>query len=113
MIHRILSVTAAATLGAALLGAAAPTGAGPASWVGDLSPIASGDWNYERAAHLLERAGFGGTPEEVQALAAMSPQEAVLHLVRYQSVKEADLPPFVETGTVSCALRSQASAATG
>lgn len=24
-------------------------------------------WNYENAAHLLKRAGFGGTPEEIQA----------------------------------------------
>src|SRR5262245_58218778 len=36
----------------------------PASWTNDLSPIAADDWNYDRAAHLLERVGFGGTPEE-------------------------------------------------
>src|SRR5580658_8976156 len=76
----------------------AAAAAGPASWVGDLSPIAAFDWNYERAAYLLERAGFGGTPEEIQALANMTPQDAVRHLVRYQEVKDVDLPPFVETG---------------
>ena len=37
------------------------------SWQDDLSQIASTDWNYDRAAHLLERAGFGGTPEDIQA----------------------------------------------
>ena len=31
----------------------------PAEWTNDLSPIAAADWNYARAAHLLERAGFG------------------------------------------------------
>ena len=29
-------------------------------------PSAPQDWSYDRAAHLLERAGFGGTPEEIQ-----------------------------------------------
>jgi uncharacterized protein (DUF1800 family) len=96
--HRILSLAAAAVVSAALATAAEPPGAGPSSWVGDFSAIGAGDWNYQRAAHLLERAGFGGTPEEIQALAAMSPQEAVRHLVRYQSVKDVDLPRFVETG---------------
>ena len=42
---------------------------GPAAWQNDLSPIGPADWNYDFAAHLLERAGFGGTPEEIQALA--------------------------------------------
>ena len=42
-------------------------------WSGDLSPIAKEDWNAERAAHLLERAGFGGTPEEIARFAATPP----------------------------------------
>ncbi len=37
---------------------------GPASWKGDLTPIAAADWSYDRAEHLLGRAGFGGTPEK-------------------------------------------------
>lgn len=77
---------------------AATAGAGPSAWVGDLAPISAGDWNYDRAAYLLERAGFGGTPAEIQALADMTPQDAVRHLVRYQEVKDVDLPPFAETG---------------
>ena len=44
------------------------------TWVGDLSPISAADWNCDRAAHLLERAGFGGTPEDIEALAAMTPE---------------------------------------
>src|SRR5262245_3440778 len=68
--------------------------AGLDSWVGDLSPIGQGDWSYDRAAHLLERAGFGGTPDEIKTLADMTPQEAVRRLVYFQNVKEAPLPPF-------------------
>jgi uncharacterized protein (DUF1800 family) len=74
------------------------TGAAPATWVGDLSPITNAEWNYDRAAHLLERAGFGGTPDEIKALAAMTPQEAVRQMVYFQNMKEAQLQPFVETG---------------
>ena len=88
----------ALTICAAFTGTAATAGAGPDSWVGDLSSIGASDWNYDRAAYLLERAGFGGTPEEIQALANMTPQEAVRRLVRYQEVKDVDLPPFIETG---------------
>jgi len=36
---------------------------GPANWKDDLSPIGAGDWNYDRAAHLLAHAGFGGAPD--------------------------------------------------
>ena len=72
--------------------------AGPAAWQNDLTPIASSDWNYDFAAHLLERAGFGGTPEEIQALARLAPAEAVRRLVYFQSI-ENNLPPFEESGT--------------
>ena len=42
-------------------------------WQNDLTPIGAADWNYDFAAHLLERAGFGGTPEEIHALAKLTP----------------------------------------
>ena len=73
-------------------------GAGPASWVGDLSAIAAADWNYARAGHLLERAGFGGTPEEIEALAKMTPEEAVSSLVDYESIPNGHMPAFDESG---------------
>jgi len=78
---------------AALRGAA-----GPSAWTGDLTPITATDWNYDRAAHLSERAGFGGSPEEIQALAALSPAGAVRRLVYYQKVEDVSLPRFSETG---------------
>ena len=95
--RRIPHFAAILALSAAALFGATP-GAGPAEWVGDLSPIAASDWNYDRAAYLLERAGFGGTPAEIQALASLTPEQAVRRLVRYQDVKDVDLPPFAETG---------------
>ena len=30
---------------------------GPPQWQNDLKPIAPSDWNYDLAAHLIERAG--------------------------------------------------------
>src|SRR5215468_8664556 len=71
--------------------------AGPAQWQNDLTPIGPSDWNYDLAAHLLERAGFGGTPEEVQALARLTPAEAVRQLVHFQNI-ENPLPPFEHSG---------------
>ena len=73
-------------------------GAGPAAWVGDLAPIGPSDWNYARAGHLLERAGFGGTPEEIERLAKMTPEEAVNCLVDYDALDNKHLPPFEESG---------------
>ena len=80
-----------------ILGAGA-TGVGPASWENDLSPITSADWDYDKAAHLLERAGFGGTPEEIEALAAMTPQAAVDWVVHYQ--RQADTAPTFEPSPI-------------
>jgi len=69
-----------------------------AAWAGDLSPIGAADWNREKARHLLERAGFGGTPEEVDALAALSPQAAVRRLVYFEGAPADTLPPFDHSG---------------
>ena len=87
---------------AALIVAATPVygvaqKAGPRQWQNDLSPIAASDWNYDLAAHLLERAGFSGTPEEIGALARLTPVEAVRRLVHFQSIPN-DLPPFDHSG---------------
>src|ERR1700754_5103278 len=76
---------------------AAPQSAPPADkWQGDLSPISAKDWNAERAAHLLSRAGFGGTPEDIAKLAAMSPSEAVKSLVYFKA--DGSLKPFDHSG---------------
>lgn len=72
--------------------------AGASLWQDDLAPIAATAWNYDRAAHLLERAGFGGTPEQITVLAAMSPAEAVNHLVYFDGVDNSHLLPFEHSG---------------
>ena len=79
-------------------------GAGPANWANDLASIAPSDWNFDLASHFLERAGFGGTPEEIGRLAAMSPAEAVASLLDYRSILN-DLPPFDPSGVWDPSLR--------
>jgi uncharacterized protein (DUF1800 family) len=71
--------------------------AGPATWQDSLEPIPAPEWSRDRAAHLLERAGFGGTPSEVARLAAMSPSQAVRSLVYYRGSQN-PLPPFEDSG---------------
>lgn len=66
-------------------------------WMGDLTPIGQEDWNTERAAHLLERAGFGGTPGEIAQFAAMTPEAAVRRLVYHKDIAN-DLPAFDHSG---------------
>ncbi|HTR36403.1 MAG TPA: DUF1800 domain-containing protein [Bryobacteraceae bacterium] len=67
-------------------------------WQDDLTPIGPGDWSDQFAAHLLERAGFGGTPEEIQALAKMTPARAIARMVRFEGVDASHLPPFEHSG---------------
>lgn len=52
-----------------------------------LSPLPASKWNYTTAAHLLNRAGFGGPPEEIEKLLNLGPEEAVASLVDYESVR--------------------------
>jgi len=93
-----MAVCFVAVLGATVrtVPAVTATDAGPANWAGDLSPIASSDWNEARAAHLIARAGFGAPPEEVARLAALTPRQAVDELVDYESIRN-DLKPFDES----------------
>src|SRR6202050_3116005 len=87
-------------IGAFLIAAAAASAqtAGPAAWQNDLKPIAPADWNYDLAAHLLERAGFGGTPDEIQALAKRTPAQAVDRLVRFKGTDQSHLAAFDPSG---------------
>lgn len=57
-------------------------------------PSASNPWDRVKAAHLLNRAGFGGTPQEIARLAGMRPEAAVDDLLNYESVQD---PAFPET----------------
>jgi hypothetical protein len=77
----------------------------PSHWAGDLSPIAGADWGFDLAGHLIERAGFGGTPGEVARLAGMTPAQAVTHVLDYQSVPNDHLEPFEPSGVWDPTLR--------
>jgi uncharacterized protein (DUF1800 family) len=100
----------AAALGAIVLSfgmsavRAEPAHGGTDAWIDGLSPIAPADWNYERARHLLERAGFGGTPDDIERLARMTPEAAVRRLVEYHSV-ENHLKPFEPSGVYDPSLQ--------
>ena len=66
--RRVDSLAALLAVAAALAVTPAPAlaqTAGPAAWQNDLTPITAKDWNLDLTAHLLERAGFGGTPAEI------------------------------------------------
>ncbi|MCZ6887459.1 MAG: hypothetical protein O7H39_03110, partial [Gammaproteobacteria bacterium] len=67
-------------------------------WVGDLTPLGVSDWNAARAEHLLERAGFGGTPDDVAELARLEPGAAVRRLVYFEGAAEPDMLPFSHSG---------------
>ena len=56
-----------------------------------LQPLSPDKWNGATARHLLERAGFGGTPQDVAQLARLTPLQAVQTLVRYQRVPDTPL----------------------
>src|SRR6202790_1615328 len=99
--RRVVSLGALLTVATALavhpVSAVAQT-AGPAAWQNDLTPIGAKDWNRDFAAHLLERAGFGGTPVEIDALAKMTPAQAIARLVRYEGTDVSHMPAFDESG---------------
>ena len=89
---------AGASLAMALMMTVPTGGMAQSGWTDDLRPIGPADWNYERAAHLLERAGFGGTPEEIERLAAMTPADAVAYLVNFEDIDNSHLKPFDHSG---------------
>ncbi len=62
-----------------------------------LSPLAEADWTREKAAHLLNRAGFSGPPEEIDALHSLGAKNAVKQLLDGAAAKlEAPAPKGIE-----------------
>jgi uncharacterized protein (DUF1800 family) len=53
-----------------------------------LNSLSAGRWNYKMAAHLLNRAGFGGPPAEIQKLADLGPDKAVSSLIDYENIPD-------------------------
>jgi len=58
-----------------------------------LKPLSTDKWNYTTAAHLINRAGFGGTPADIARLAALSPTAAVSLFVDYDKVVDDTASP--------------------
>lgn len=51
-------------------------------------PSAANPWDRAKAAHLLNRAGFGGRPDEVERVVRLGPEAAVDELIGYDRVAE-------------------------
>lgn len=69
-------------------------------------------WNRTTAAHLLRRAGFGGSAHLIDRLADMTPQNAVAYVIG-QTMPEEDtrlppMPEWITTADELAQLRSQA-----
>lgn len=53
-----------------------------------LAPIRPNEFGYDQARHLLWRAGFGGTPQQIQTLASWGPEKAVDYLLNVKDVPD-------------------------
>lgn len=56
------------------------------TFLGSMKTISPTDFGYEQARHLLNRAGFGGSPRQISTLAAMGPEAAVNTLVDFEHI---------------------------
>jgi len=60
-----------------------------------MTPLPASAWNKEKAGVLLQRAAFGGTPREVDALAQMQPWQAADFLLGSPELAQATPPESV------------------
>jgi uncharacterized protein (DUF1800 family) len=58
-----------------------------------LKPLSADRWNFAAAAHLLNRAGFGGPPAEIQRLVELGPDQAVAQLVDFEKIPDHTADP--------------------
>jgi uncharacterized protein (DUF1800 family) len=58
-----------------------------------LTPISAKRWDFKTAAHLLNRAGFGGTPAEIQHLAGLGPDAAVASFIDFEKIPDETKDP--------------------
>src|ERR1017187_8884746 len=56
-------------------------------------PLNVSKWDFTTAAHLLNRAGFGGTPVEIENLVELGHEQAVAALVDYEKIPDATADP--------------------
>jgi uncharacterized protein (DUF1800 family) len=65
------------------------------------------DWNRAKAGQLLQRAGFGGTPAQVDALASLSPQQAARSLFDSAPPSKIEPPPSILLPTLGDKMRTE------
>ena len=53
-----------------------------------LKPLSKDGWNYESAAHLLNRVGFGGPPDEIARLTDLGHDAALSSLLDYEKIPD-------------------------
>jgi len=58
-----------------------------------LKPLANKRWDYTTAAHLLNRAGFGGPPSEIERLVDLGLEKAVAGLIDYEKIPDPTAAP--------------------
>jgi uncharacterized protein (DUF1800 family) len=75
--------------------------------MGGLEPLPEDEWDYAKARHLLVRAGFGGTPQEVERLCQMGLYAAVDYLVDFSRQPAASAPLDASPASPSDALASR------
>lgn len=56
----------------------------------------STEWTHEHAAHLLRRAGLGGTPKQIEFLTSLGRDKAIDYLVNYEAVAFEPIPVKID-----------------
>ena len=77
-----------------------------------LESLRAEDWTPESAGHLLNRAGFGGTPDEINALHAKGPDGAVAAVLNGDDDTDLFPPPAASEAEDIQALKERAQAMT-
>lgn len=65
-----------------------------------LTPIRKESFGYTEARHLLLRAGFGGTPEQIQTLVEWGPEKSVDYLVDVDKAPQYDVDSSSITSSI-------------
>ncbi len=52
-----------------------------------LNPLPETKWSFT-TAHLLNRAGFGGPPSEIEKLVQLGPDQAVAYLIDFEKIPD-------------------------
>src|SRR3954463_10844479 len=58
-----------------------------------LKPLSRREWNLKTAAHLVNRAGFGGAPAEIEKIRGMGLEAAVSHFVDFEKIPDSTPDP--------------------